>query len=336
MIKAFTRGAVVRAERFLPGLARTELVTRLDDVVRHVSAFRGTLDKGVLLVPSAVLHGETVSAFGRTFEAQVIGTPTGSLTVNNELNNTNVGLVSVTITAHGLAVGDLIAVGLEIMKVVEVVDVDTVRVSRGHSGTTITAHADGLSIDKAATPAAGSNIEVGGFSPFSGSDFASALVAVINAREAGSLRAVAPTPTTVVVWNKSDDRAGKAATAASALSHTLSGAGNGWTDVAATGRPGNQVAVHLGTEVVSAAEAADGNLYFVAASSVDILAGDYVQVSVSRGGQPIYWGGTVTTTAAQKSTVIQLSNTGTNDFVAGDIVTVMAFGIADIAEGDTP
>jgi len=125
-----------------------------------------------------LVFGDTVDA--EVYELSVVATDTTVNTADDELNNTN-GFAVVTITAHGLSVGDLIRVEDEIMKIIEVIDVNTVRVSREHSGTTIAAHADGEDILKAAAAATAGAKEVGLGADVTNASVTTALAAVIDA-----------------------------------------------------------------------------------------------------------------------------------------------------------
>jgi len=138
----------------------------------------GARAMNILRVAANVVEGETVLIGGNTFEVDIVNTDTGVNTAAGEWNNV-LDPIQVTVTAHALVAGDLLRVENEIVKIMRVIDANTLVVARGRCGTTTATHADGLDIFKSATPPA-SNIPVGLVTTLTPAVFTPALADEIN------------------------------------------------------------------------------------------------------------------------------------------------------------
>lgn len=147
----------------------------------RIIGFPGQLAMGVLSLPTAAVAGETITIgpitaaipalvggiaqatviAANVFLVEVVATTTGVNTSGGQWNNTN-NPIQVTVTAHGLVAGDMLAVGTEIFKIIRVIDANTLVVSRGRGGTTIAVHADAVAINKAAAPTASISVPTTG------------------------------------------------------------------------------------------------------------------------------------------------------------------------------
>lgn len=197
----------------------------------------GASAQGYLSVAANVADTETVVIGADTYEIETVATAIGggAVAAGGTFNST-ADPKQITITAHGLVAGDLIACQTEICQLLSVIDVNTVVVSRGRYGTTAATHADGQTINKGNGITAG-RIPVGFIATFTPTVAIPALVDAINNPLHGGYRPVAKSSTIyativasadgtigVIVVYKTPGTAGNAI----ATTETLAGANNAW------------------------------------------------------------------------------------------------------------
>jgi hypothetical protein len=159
----------------------------------RIVMFPGMKAHNLLRVASDVVDGQTVTIGADTYIVDIINTDTSANTASNQWNNV-LKCISVTVAAHGRVAGDLLRVENEMVKVLRVVDANTVVVIRGRCGTTIAAHADGLDIFKSDGVHA-TAIPVGLVTTLTPTAFTPALVDEINNPAEGGERATAKAST---------------------------------------------------------------------------------------------------------------------------------------------
>jgi hypothetical protein len=288
------------------------LGTLIDGLVNSQVEDSGRKAVNVLRLAANVVSQETVTIGADVFEVNVVNTDTTVNVGGGELAVGTPSISQITIAAHGLAVGDLIRVENEIMKVIGVVSVNKVTVRRGHSATVIATHADATDIFKAGTAAAAGRIEVGVVATLTPTVFGAALVAVINTEGTAGVTATAISANEVLIT------ANTAGAVVTACTETLSGANNVWAAAAMYGgRAAGQRRVSVQRRVPNATEVALGNMHFVF---------DFAPVSVSARvvttatpGVVKAWDGAVTITGNRAT----LDNTGATDFAATDTVELV-------------
>jgi hypothetical protein len=264
----------------------------------------------VLRLASNVADTETIVVGPETFEIEQAATAIGggAVAAGGDLNNTT-SPVQVTITAHGLIVGQLLSCQSEIMRVQYVVDANEVIVSRGEFGTTAATHADGQTILKGNGYTAG-RIPIGLISTLTPTAAAPAIVAAINNYSQQRLSAVSISVNEILVSCLSG--------AAPLASETLAGANNGWTAAQFYGGAGSDRL--LRQEVVQRAAVAqdvtlDAMHFYFDFTPTAVL----VQIRTAAGALKT-WDGAVTISGRR----VTVGNGGASDWAATDTVTVIA------------
>jgi hypothetical protein len=287
----------------------------------------GTKATAVLRVASLVAEGETVTIGADIYEVDIINTDSTKDTSLGQLNNTN-GISQVTMTAHGRVAGDLIRVENEIMKVLRVLDANTIVVARGRCGTTIATHADALDIFISNSIPAAGRIPVGLVTTLTPAVFTPALAAEINNALAGGERATAKASTIYATHRATSLQAGvemlleavSTGVLTTALSETLVGANNQWSAAAMAGGSAAAGVKKMGVQsrVPTATEVALGFMHFLFDFTPVIVLVDVVTTAT---GIRVAWVGGWTITGGR----VTVDNAGGVDWAATDTVRVTAY-----------
>lgn len=164
-------------------VAEAHQVSRTTDLGAFIHAIAGGMSapqQGILAITGAATHGETFTIGDKVFELLTFADSSVNVS-GGDLNNTT-NPVDVTFASHERTVGEYLLVESEFMKVIKVVDANTVRVARGQFGSTIAAHADATNIfENAAAPTAGT-ISVGLTDETTAATIVDDIVAAINAQ----------------------------------------------------------------------------------------------------------------------------------------------------------
>jgi hypothetical protein len=274
----------------------------------------GVVAVNVLRVAANVANTETVTIGNDVYEVHTVNTDTTVVVSGGELNNTATPATE-TLTAHGLAVGALIRVESEIMRVIGVRDDDTIVVSRGHSGTTVATHANGTSIYKAGAGFTAGRIPVGNDGTLTPAAFSPALVAQINAY------GTEPVEATKIGDNEVLLTSNAAVAQITACTETLGGSNNAFAAAAMFGgRTPAQARLCIVSRVPTAAEVALGNMHFAfdfAPTVVAVLARVTATPAIAKATDC-----TVTVTG----NVVKLHNAGGTDWAATDTITLVVTG----------
>lgn len=273
-------------------------------------AVQGAFEMNVLRLAANVVDRETITIGPESFQIVQINTDTN---VNStSLDNTNAESTE-TITAHGLSVGAILRCESEFMRVKQVVDANTVVLTRGYAGSTIASHADASDIFKAGataltagkiyvpvgatlTPAAAGPLLATGLAALStqGWTFSYASNALVIRREANGKHV--------------------------ACTETLSGADNVWAAASTYGGiEKGEVVKALGMRVPNATEVALGVMEFYFPFNPAFAR---VSVFTTSTGAPVAFGGAV----AWADNKVTLTNGTDPDFAATHTVVVEAFG----------
>jgi hypothetical protein len=183
----------------------------------------GSKAYNVLALGANVADAQTIVIGNDTYEIDVIQTATGVNSSGGQLNNTAKTSV-ITVTAHGQSVGGLLLCQNELMRVIEVLNANTVKVKRGACGTSIATHADGQGIFKSAAGFTAGNIPVGIGAALTPIAAKAVIAGTINERlgVVKNVRAFTRADHSVVVVGTS------AGACVYACTETLAGAGNEW------------------------------------------------------------------------------------------------------------
>lgn len=303
----------------------------------RIVTFPGVKASNILRVAADVVDGQTVTIGADTYIVDIIATDTTVITAGNQTNNTT-KCVLVTIAAHGRVAGDLLRIENEMMKVLRVIDANTVVVFRGVCGTTVATHANGLAIYKSDAVHA-TSIPVGLNATLTPTAFTPALVAEINNAASGGERPSAKASTIYDpgVTATTAQRANKVVAVAISVNEilvtsavpqacvlgcteTLAGADNGWSAVAMAGGVAPAVTkVAALSHVPTAVEVALDHFY------VDLdFTPTWVEVVVrtTASGIIVAWVGGVLISTNR----VTINNAGGTDWAATDTVYVIAGG----------
>jgi hypothetical protein len=287
----------------------------------------GRQARNILRLASNVADTETVVIGADTYEIETVATAigAGATASGGQLNNT-IDPVGVTITAHGLAVGDPVACQSEIMTVLAVVDANTVVLARGRFGTTIATHADGQTINKGNGITAG-RIPVGFIATFTPAVAGPALAAAINnaktadgQRPTGKVSTIFPLFQAVSLASGAEVLVSRLSGAvdATACSETLAGANNAWDNAAMhDGVAVGDARSYFAALTPSAQEVTLGNIRIPLPFTPSYIA---VDVRIASTGVSKAWNGGFLFAAG----VLTIDNTGTTDWAATDVVYVTA------------
>jgi hypothetical protein len=273
-------------------------------------ASQGAYEQNVLRLAANVVDRETITVGPESFQLVVLATDTN---VNStSLDNTNAESTE-TITAHGLSVGALLRCENEFLRVKQVVNANTVVLTRGYAGSTIASHTDGADLFKAAataltagkiylpigatlTPAAAGPQIATGFNALSTQGFTAVYAsnALTITREANGLHV--------------------------ACSETLSGTDNVWSAANTYGGiEKGEVKFALAQRIPTATEVALDQLtvkFPFAPTFVKVT----VQVTSSRAAKAWDGGWSVS------GNTVTVTNAGTTDWATTDTVTVEVYG----------
>lgn len=266
----------------------------------------------ILRLASNVASQETATIGTDVFEINIVNTDTNVNVTGGELAAGTPDVSQVTIAAHGLAVGDLIRIENEIMKVLGLVSADKVTVRRGHSGTTIATHADGTDVFKAGTAAAAGRLEVGLVTTLTPAAASAALAAVINMDGTQGLTATAISANELLIIAPATGDVTLACT------ETLAGANNVWAAAAMFGgKAAGQRRVAMQRRVPTATEVALGNLHFVFDFAPVVQAVRVVPTATP--GAAKAFDGVFTVTGNR----VTVDNSGSTDWAATDTVELI-------------
>lgn len=314
MLDALTAREIELLNGLSFGAKEAGLGTKLAAIISAAAQDPGHKAVNTLRLATDVVGATTVTIGSDVYEVNVVNTDTTVDSDNDELNNTT-NPVSVTIPSHGLSEGDLIRCENEIMKVRGSVSVDVVVVSRGHSGTTNAAHADGNSIYKAGTPATGTRKEVGLVTTLTNAAFGAALVAVINSEGTEPVVASVVGDTEVLLTAKA------VGVQVTACTETLAGSNNVFAAAAMYGgRAATARRISIQQRVPNATEVALGNLH----AEYDFTP-LFVLVLVAPTATPGAWkifDGVPTISTSH----VTIDKAGSTDWAATDTVTIIAIG----------
>jgi hypothetical protein len=180
-----------------------------------------------LLLAADVIAAETVTIGSDVYEVEIVNTDSTDDTANDDFNNTtNPLLVAGANVSYpgvfGQAVGDLVRIGTEIMRIT-VKGATDLTFQRGVSGTTNAVHADAADIFIGDGIAGGSTVAVGLVATLTAAAFAAALIPDINSEGTEPFTAAAD-GTSVEITAIADGVSGNSV----ACAETLTGAGNEW------------------------------------------------------------------------------------------------------------
>lgn len=268
-----------------------------------------------LRVAANVASTEYVSIGDDVYEVNIVNTDSTKTVTGTELANTGI-TARVTMAAHGLSVGALIRVENEIMLVTKVVDVNTIDVSRGYSGTTIASHAASTAIYVAAAAFTAGRFPVGLVTTLTPAAFTAALVAVINAK-----RGVAPVSAVKISDNEVLVYADREGAYVATCGDGLAGVNNGWAATAMYGGIGNLARKLVAqSRVPTAVEVALGNMHFMF-PFVPTVVEARVYVTATP-GVAVDWDGAVTVTGKR----VTIDNAGSTDWSASHTVVLVVTG----------
>ena len=314
MLTRLTTRQRAALRQFDPALRDADLDVLIDGLIAAQVEDPGRRAINVLRLAANVASQETVTIGADVFEINIVNTDTTVDVSGGELATGTPAVSQLTIAAHGLAVGDLIRVESEIMKVLGVVSASKVTVRRGHSGTTIATHANGTDIFKAGTAAAAGRLEVGLVTTLTPAAASVALVAVINSDRTQPVTATKISDNEVLLVADSVGEVGLACT------ETLAGANNAWAAAAMFGgKSAGQRRVSIQRRVPTAVEVALGTMHFLfpfASTAATVRANVIVTATP---GVAKAWDGAITVTGNR----VTLDNTGSTDWAATDTVELI-------------
>ena len=270
----------------------------------------GSKDSNVLALAADVVDRETITVGGQAYQLVVLNTAAGTSTA---LDNTAPTNVTETLTAHGLSVGAALRCENEFLKVVKVVDANTVQLARGQWGSTIASHADATAIVKQSAVA------------LTAGTVMVPLGATLTPAGAGPQIATAlnyHAPSGFAVSYETGEviftRAG--ADSGVAFSETLSGAGNAFDVATSSGgvAPGASLQA-TSLRVPNAAEVTRGVMRFYFDFDVT-FARVIVRVTATQAAKA--WDGATTVSGSG----VALDNAGSVDWAVTDTVMVEVFG----------
>lgn len=270
----------------------------------------GGVAMNILRLAANVVNGEQIVIGRDTFEIDIINTDLTKNTVE-ALNATDTE-TAITISAHGLLVGNLIRVENEIMRIKKLDGVNSVIVSRGSAGTTKATHVTNSDIYVSDAAPTGGVIPIGLVTTLTPTAASAAIVAAINNMSSHGLIAAA-----ISVNEISIKTGGGRLPELLACTETLTGSGNAWTASAMYG------AIDAGVSGVAlasrAAVAQDVTLDHMVFDFAFTPVSWMVQIRTAAGALKT-WDG-VATLSGNRVTV---TNGGSSDWAATDIVTVLA------------
>ena len=284
----------------------------------------GAYDFALLALTGVVVDQETFTLGSDVYEINVVATDNGLDTgTGGEFNNTS---PVINVPLAGLAVGDVIRVESEFMKVIEA-SASSAYVSRGFAGSTIATHGNSLTVFEAVQQVAAGNFDV----PVSATAAATAddqIVAAvqfwtdggyskglgggIGVRVENGLKVdafLAPGTTTVGFAYPADG--GVAATAEGFTNGTITAFGGGV-------EPASQQYAKI-IHKVTAADVSAGYVDFVAPFTVDEA---FATVYLTTGLVDEAWDGAVTVTSGRH---VRVDNAGASDWAAGETLVVQFY-----------
>ena len=272
---------------------------------------QGAYETNVLRLAANVVDRETITVGSEVFEIVQINTDTN---VNSTAALDTLDAESQeTITAHGLAVGAILRVESEYLRVKKVIDANTVVVTRGYAGSTIAEHTAGQDIFKAGATAltAGTvSLPVGGtLTPAAAGPELAAGFAALTKQGFGASYAA----NGLVIYREHNG-------SHAACSETLTGVNNAWSAAATYGGiEKGEVKKALGVRVPTATEVALGVLTFYFPFDVTFAR---VSVFTTSSGAAVAFDGAI----AWEDNKVTLTNGTDPDFAATTTVVVDAYG----------
>jgi hypothetical protein len=308
---ALTAAQVSAVEDWLPGLKQAEFGTKVNAILAAIAGDPGRKAVNVLRLAGNVASTETVTIGSDVYEINIVNTDTTAVTAGGEANNTT-NPIQLTCAAHGRSVGDLVRIENEILKVLGVPTVNTMLLSRGHSGTTAAAHANGVAIYVAATQATAGRLEVGMVATLTPAVASVALAAVINADGTAAVTATKISDNEVLL---ASDSVGAVVLA---CTETLATANNAWANATMYGgRAAGQRHFVMQSRVPTATEVALDDMHFCFDFAPTVIAA-LVRVTATPGVLKA-WDGGVTVTGNR----VTLDNGGSTDWATTDTVVLI-------------
>lgn len=180
-----------------------------------------------LILATDVVSAETVTIGADVYEIEIVNTDSTDDTANGDFNNTTnpLPVAGADVSYPGVfaqAVGDLVRIGTEIMRITAK-DATDLTFQRGVSGTTTAVHADAADIFIGDGIAGGSTVAVGLVATLTPAAFSPALIDDINTEGTEAFTASA-SGNNVVITADAEGSAGNGV----ACAETLTGAGNQW------------------------------------------------------------------------------------------------------------
>jgi hypothetical protein len=281
--------------------------TDIGKAVTDMASALGAPHQAFLFISGVVADGQTFTVGSRVHELMLLTAAIGGgVTLSGgDLANTTNPALNVTLTAHGLSVGELVLCESEVMEVIKVVDANNVNLARGKYGTTIASHADATAVTKQTSGLTSGNFAI----PSLGTSAATAVTDIVRGFNAQA----GPKPATAVAIGT--DTVGFYSDKAFATAEVMTNAiwQHGATSV--QGAAKGAVKISAQSRTIGATEAKVNFLFPFT------VKGTYVQVRAAAGTVKAYDG-----SVDINGHAVTLSNSGTTDAVSTDVVTVIALG----------
>lgn len=280
----------------------------LSEIESSLSFGRAAMN--ILRLAANVVDGETITIGGSVYEIDIINTDSTINVTGVALNATDAE-TTLAFAGHGRKVQDLIRIDNEIMRVIAVLDVDTIRVARARAGTAIATHALAADIFTSnAAPA--SNIPIGLVTTLTPTVASAAIVNAINDYTTQEIAAVAISVNEILIRTKVG-----AVPRALACTETLAGANNVFAAATMYGATAQTIPgfAIVGRAANATEVALDHMLFFFPFTPAGLI----VQVRTSAGALKT-WDGAITASSG----LVTVTNGGSSDWAATDVVTVLA------------
>lgn len=262
----------------------------------------------VLRLAADVVNGQQIVIGNDTFEIDIINTDSDAATAA-ALTTTDTFL---TITAHGRAVGNLIRIDNEIMRVDRVVDANTLVVARGACGTTVATHDAAIDIYFSDAAPAAPIIPIGLVTTLTPTAAAPVIVDTINEMNTGGVFAYSVSVNEIVVQTKVGG-----VPRLLPCTETLAGAGNAWTAAAMykVATPGARAVALVQRVAVAQDVTLDHVLFNFSFTPTAVMVNVRTTAGVAK-----TWEGAVTISGGR----VTVTNGGASDWAATDVITVLA------------
>lgn len=264
----------------------------------------------VLRLAANVANGEQIVIGNDTFEIDIINTDS-TINTSEAMNATDTETVLV-MAAHGRVAGNLLRIENEILRVKSVIDANTIVVARGVAGSTKATHVSGSDIYQSDAAPAAPIISIGLVTTLTPTAAAPAIVDTINDLNTGGIFAYSVSVNEIVIQT-ADNQLPRLLP----CTETLAGSNNAWAAAAMYGGSNTEVrGVAIVQRAANATEVALDHMLFNFPFTPTALV---VQVRTSAGALKT-WDGAIT----QSGKKVTVTNGGSSDWAATDVVTVLA------------